>query len=60
MVTDGPFAETKEQLGGYSLIEAKDHAEAVGIARGFFSTGEYENTVTIEVRPVVNYKLPEK
>jgi hypothetical protein len=30
--TDGPFAETKEQLGGYFLIEAKDRAEAVQIA----------------------------
>jgi hypothetical protein len=30
--TDGPFAETKEQLGGYYLIEARDRAEAVGVA----------------------------
>jgi hypothetical protein len=29
---DGPFAETKEQLGGYYLIEARDRAEAVGVA----------------------------
>jgi hypothetical protein len=32
LATDGPFAETKEQLGGYYLIEAKDRAEAVEIA----------------------------
>ena len=32
MVTDGPFAETKEQLGGYYLVEAKDLDEAVAIA----------------------------
>src|SRR5579872_171473 len=32
LATDGPFAETKEQLGGYYLIEAKDRDEAVGIA----------------------------
>ncbi|MAT15465.1 MAG: hypothetical protein CMJ46_09360 [Planctomyces sp.] len=32
VVTDGPFAETKEQLGGYFLIEAADIAEAIGIA----------------------------
>ena len=32
MATDGPFAETKEQLGGYYLIEAKDRDEAVAIA----------------------------
>ena len=32
LVTDGPFAETREQLGGYFLINAKDVAEAIGIA----------------------------
>jgi len=32
VVTDGPFAETKEQLGGYHLIECKDRDEAVSIA----------------------------
>src|SRR2546427_469859 len=32
MVTDGPFAETREQLGGYYLIEAGDLDEAIGIA----------------------------
>src|SRR5437660_12728345 len=31
-VTDGPFAETKEQLGGYYLVEAKDLAEALALA----------------------------
>lgn len=31
-VTDGPFAETKEQLGGYYLIEARDLDEAIGVA----------------------------
>jgi hypothetical protein len=31
--TDGPFAETKEQLGGYYLVEARDQDEAVRIAR---------------------------
>ena len=31
-ITDGPFAETKEQLGGYHLIECKDRNEAVSIA----------------------------
>ena len=30
--TDGPYAETKEQLGGYYVIEAKDLAEAIGVA----------------------------
>jgi hypothetical protein len=32
LVTDGPFAETKEQLLGFVLIEAKDHYEAVQVA----------------------------
>jgi hypothetical protein len=32
LVTDGPFAETREQLGGYMLIDAKDLDEAVSIA----------------------------
>jgi hypothetical protein len=33
VVTDGPFAETKEQLGGYHLLECKSPAEAVAVAR---------------------------
>jgi hypothetical protein len=32
LVTDGPFAETREQLGGYFLVDARDRDEAVGIA----------------------------
>src|SRR3984957_18484187 len=32
MITDGPFAETREQLGGYFLVEAADLDEALGIA----------------------------
>jgi len=32
VVTDGPFAETREQLGGYFLIEAENEAEAIAIA----------------------------
>ena len=35
LVTDGPFAETREQLGGYFLVEAKDLDEAIGIAARF-------------------------
>jgi hypothetical protein len=35
LVTDGPFAETKEQLGGYHVIECHDRAEAVSIALRF-------------------------
>jgi hypothetical protein len=49
VVTDGPFAETREQLGGYYLIEAKDLDEAIAIAERIppASFG------TIEIRPVM-------
>lgn len=49
-VIDGPFAETKEQLGGYHLIEAEDLDEAVAIARRI-PTIPFGGT--IEVRPLV-------
>jgi len=48
LTTDGPFAETREQLGGYYLIEAKDLDEAVGIAAKVPSARHG----SIEVRPV--------
>lgn len=48
-ITDGPFAETKEQLGGYFLVEAKDLDEAMAIAARIPSANEG----SIEVRPVV-------
>jgi len=46
--TDGPFAETKEQLGGFFLIEAKDIDEACAVAARFPPA----RIGTIEVRPV--------
>jgi hypothetical protein len=46
---DGPFAETREQLGGYYLIEAKDLDEALKIASRVPSA----RTGSIEIRPVV-------
>jgi hypothetical protein len=49
LVTDGPFAETREQLGGYFLVEAKDLNEAISIAGRI--PGARKGTV--EVRPVV-------
>ena len=49
LVTDGPFAETKEQLGGYYLIEAADLDEATAIAARIPSAG----MGPIEVRPIV-------
>ena len=54
-VTDGPFAETREQLGGYTLIEAIDLDEAIEAAAGFLGEG---SEATIEVRPVVHYQFP--
>lgn len=48
-VTDGPFAETKEQLGGYFLVEAKDLDEALAIAARIPGA----EVGSIEVRPVV-------
>jgi hypothetical protein len=48
-VTDGPFAETKEQLGGYFLVEAKDLDEAMAIAARIPSA----TSGSIEVRPVM-------
>ena len=47
--TDGPFAETKEQLGGYYLIEAKDLNEAIQVASRIPSV----KTGSIEVRPIM-------
>jgi hypothetical protein len=49
--TDGPFAETREQLGGYYLIEAKDLDTAIGIAARIPGA----KTGSIEVRPVMIY-----
>jgi hypothetical protein len=56
LVTDGPFAETREQLGGYFLIDAKDLNEAIAIAARI--PGARKGTV--EVRPVIELNgLPE-
>jgi hypothetical protein len=49
LVTDGPFAETREQLGGYFLIEAKDLDEAIGIAARIPAA----RLGTVEIRPVM-------
>jgi hypothetical protein len=48
VTTDGPFAETKEQLGGYYLIEAKDLDEAIRIAARIPNARDG----SIEVRPI--------
>ena len=49
LVTDGPFAETREQLGGYFLIDARDLNEAINIAGRIPAV----HKGTIEIRPVV-------
>ncbi|HEV2643655.1 MAG TPA: YciI family protein, partial [Candidatus Elarobacter sp.] len=48
VTTDGPFAETKEVLGGFNLIEAESMEEAVRMAADF----PWTQTGSIEVRPV--------
>lgn len=56
-VTDGPFAETREQLGGYYLVDARDLEEAIGIAARI--PGARRGTV--EVRPLVELPgMPER
>jgi hypothetical protein len=52
LTTDGPFAETKEQLGGYYLIEARDLDEAIAIA-GKIPAARHG---CIEVRPVMKFE----
>lgn len=49
LVTDGPFAETREQLGGYFLIDAMDLDEAIAIAKQIPSV----HKGTVEIRPVL-------
>ena len=51
MMLDGPFAETREQLGGYTIIEADNLDEALAIAGGFLGTS---TLASIEVRPIVD------
>jgi hypothetical protein len=48
LVTDGPFAETREQLGGYMLIDVKDLDEALAIA----ARSSLAATGAVEIRPV--------
>ncbi|HEX8953198.1 MAG TPA: YciI family protein [Polyangia bacterium] len=51
LTTDGPFAETKEQLGGYYLIEAKDLDEAMAMAAKIPSA----RIGSIEIRPIMKF-----
>jgi len=52
--TDGPFAETKEQLGGYYLINAKDLNDAIQVASKIPSA----RLGTVEVRPIQEFNQP--
>jgi hypothetical protein len=54
LTTDGPFAETKEQLGGFYLVEAKDLDEAIEIATKIPDV----RRGSIEVRPVMEMDMP--
>jgi hypothetical protein len=52
--TDGPFAETKEQLGGYYLINARDLNDAIQIAGKIPSA----RLGSVEVRPIMEFEQP--
>ena len=49
--TDGPFAETKEQLGGYYLVEARDREEAIAMAAKIPAA----RFGSVEVRPIMTF-----
>ncbi len=53
LLTDGPFAETKEQLAGFYLVEAKDLNEAIQLAAGIPAA----RVGSVEVRPVRQLKV---
>jgi hypothetical protein len=50
VITDGPFAEAKDIIGGYTLVEAKDIEEAAALAAG---CPIFENGGFVEVRPIM-------
>ena len=54
IITDGPFAETREHLGGYYLVDAKDLDEAIALAERIPGA----KTGGIEVRPVLQMNMP--
>jgi hypothetical protein len=53
-VTDGPFAEAKDVVGGYTLIEAEDLSEAVELSKG---CPIFEVEGAVEVRPVLKLNM---
>lgn len=52
LTTDGPYAETKEQFGGYYLIDVKDLDEALAIAARIPGVGKR----AVEIRPVLDFR----
>jgi hypothetical protein len=54
--TDGPFAETKEALGGFYIVEARDLDEALELGK---ACPGVKYGATIEVRPVMDYPAPD-
>ncbi|KUF17705.1 YciI family protein [Streptomyces silvensis] len=57
-VTDGPFTEAKEVIGGYSILQARDKAEAVEWTKRFLKTHEDYWTLTVEVREIGEAGIP--
>jgi hypothetical protein len=55
VLIDGPFAETREHLAGYTIIEARDLDEAIALATGFVGPSGLES---IEVRPMIELGVP--
>lgn len=53
-VTDGPFAEAKEVIGGFALINAADRAEAVEFAKRYVEL--FDQDIEVEVRQVVEFE----
>ena len=53
-VTDGPFAEAKDAVGGYSLLEARDLEQAVELSKG---CPIFEGEGTVEVRPIMQMNM---
>ncbi|MFI6107188.1 YciI family protein [Streptomyces sp. NPDC051310] len=51
-VTDGPFTESKEVIGGYSITQCKDKAEAIEWTKRFLGTHDEYWTITAEVREI--------
>jgi hypothetical protein len=54
LTTDGPFAETKDQLGGFYLVDCKDLDEAIEVAAGIPDA----RRGSIEVRPIMELDMP--